>query len=541
MIDDVLGVLEVFRIRFAGRPVLLCLGILAILLLTRRASARSRSSRDWSTTAAIVTSVVALVALLSYPSAVIWYASDPHFFDNAEPVMPIVGWLFHAGRPVYPAVDAAERYAHIYGPLAFIAHGWVLGFLGPSILVSKGLGAAAGLLSLVFTYFLARRHVRRPLATVLTGLCALLLLLFRHYSFWTRPEPLQLLAVSSSLFFATMRSGYVGAALSGVAMGVLWNLKITGPIYTLPVFVLLYSRGGWKSCMAAAALALGVASFPFVYYDNVSWPQYLAWLRLSGSTGLLLSTLRQNLEWAIYLCLPLVLSYYAVPRSARPRSREWRNMLAAVVLGVTGVVIAAAKPGAGPYHLIPFLPIIMFIVAWHLAGLSPGAIGDLHVAPVALAFVITAVLIADAQEAQFLTTMRQRDRIGESDDITQFADSHPGVVAMGYGSTESLSLERPVLAFRYNSYLLDQPAIREHQLQGLDLPAATLQAIAECRVNYWLIPKGEAPFSGRNSYSAVLLRPLYPDEFRRVFEQTHSIVGTTTYYDVWQCHGSPTR
>jgi len=535
-----LGALEAFRIRFAGRPLLLCLGLLAMLLLLRRGGAR-HTIRDWSTLTAIVTSVAALVALMAYPSLAIWYASDPHFFDNAEPVMPIVGWLFDAGRPVYPAIDAAERYAHIYGPFAFIAHGWVLRLFGPSILASKGLGASAGLLSLALTYLLARRHVRRPQALVLTGLCALLLLLFRHYSFWARPEPLQLLAVSAALFFATMQPGYVAAVLSGAAMGVLWNLKITGPMYTLPVFALLSSRGGWKRCTAAGGLALGVAAFPFVYYENVSWPQYLGWLRLSGSTGLLLSTLRQNLEWAGYLCLPLALSYYAVPRSVRPRSPSWRNVLAALGVGVTGVVIAAAKPGAGPYHLIPFLPIVVFIVAWHLAELSPRAMVDRHVAPAGLAFVMTAVLIAEAQEAQFVTTMRERNRLKESDDIVQFVDSHSGTVAMGYGATESLSLERPVLVFRYGSYLLDQPAIREHQLQGLELPPATTRAIAECQVNYWLIPRGEAPFSGRNGYAAVLLQPLYPEDFRKVFERTHSIVEATRYYDVWQCYGASNR
>src|SRR6185369_9657423 len=163
----------------------------------------SRIVRDWSTLATVVISVTALVALIAYPSVAVWYASHPHFFDNAEPVMPIVGWLFHVGKPVYPAIDAAERYAHIYGPFAFIAHGWALGLLGPGIRVSKGLGAAAGLASIVVVYLLARRHVRRTPAVVLTGIGALLLLLFRHYSFWTRPEPLQLLAVSAALFFAT--------------------------------------------------------------------------------------------------------------------------------------------------------------------------------------------------------------------------------------------------------------------------------------------------------------------------------------------------
>src|SRR5262249_24481100 len=156
-------------------------------------------------------------------------------------------------------------------------------------------------------------------------------------------------------------------------------------------------------------------------------------------------------------------------------------------------------------------------------------------------FVVDAVLMGTGQQLQFVKTMADRRLLRESADISQFAESHQGTVAMGYGSSESLSLERPLLVFRSNGYLLDQPAIREHQLQGIELSRATIRAIAECRVNYWLIPRGEAPFSGRNSYAALLLRPLYPEEVRRVFEQAYSIVGSTTYYDIWQCHGAPFR
>src|SRR5882672_5825010 len=163
-----LGAFEIFRIRFGGRPLLLCLCAFAFLLLVRRVSPRRFSTRHWSALAVLVAATAALGALVAYPSVAIWYASDPHFFDNAEPVIPAVGWLFHAGRPVYHSLDSPERYAHIYGPFAFIAHGWALGLLGPGIRVSKGLGVTAGLASIVLVYLLARRHVRRTPAFVLT-------------------------------------------------------------------------------------------------------------------------------------------------------------------------------------------------------------------------------------------------------------------------------------------------------------------------------------------------------------------------------------
>jgi hypothetical protein len=200
-----------------------------------------------------------------------------------------------------------------------------------------------------------------------------------------------------------------------------------------------------------------------------------------------------------------------------------------------GVVIAAAKPGAGSYHLLPFLPTIAYVVARNVARISPASTIEAAVPRAAVAFVIVAIAVAVAQQAQLWSTMRVRRVAQEIGDIESFASTHRGVIEMGYGSTETASLARPVLTFRNNSYLLDQPAIREHQLAGVEIPRSTVDALAACRVNYWLIPKGEKPFSGVNGYAAVLLRPLYSEDFRRTFFATHARVGETTYYDVWQC------
>ena len=90
--------------------------------------------------------------------------------------------------------------------------------------------------------------------------------------------------------------------------------------------------------------------------------------------------------------------------------------------------------------MIAILPIaIIYFVAWHLAEFSPSATADAVIGPACTECVLTAVAIAVAQQLQFVTTMREREVLNESDDILQFAESHPGVVAMGYGSTESLS------------------------------------------------------------------------------------------------------
>jgi hypothetical protein len=528
-----LDVLESFRIHLAGHPLLLTLGVTALL----SAAARSRLPRaPASGQLSLDARPIAWVSgcgLAAFVAIAMWYASDPHFFDNAEPTMVAVGWLFHLGQPVYHSLDSAERYAHIYGPLAFIFHGFALGALGPSIAVSKGLGVAASFLGLELTYLAARQHASRRVSLTLTGLAALFLLDFRQYAFWTRPEPFQMTAVAAALLAAS-RGGVASAVLTGMASGILWDLKFTGPFYSLAIFALLQRRTGWIGAAAGAVVALIVASLPFLVFGNVSLANYVGWIRASAGTGLSFSSLAVNLEWALYFVLILA----GVSREAQSAAPEWRTALAALLVGMAGVVVAAAKPGAGPYHLLPFVPVVVYLIAWRTTGESRNA----DLAPVAargaFAFVLVASTIALAQQAYLVTTMHERRQWRDVQDIERFAGTHPGVVEMGYGSSEPLSHPRPLLVFRSGSHLLDQPAIREHQLAGIDLPRATIDAVARCRVNYWLIPRGEAPFSATNTYPAMNGKALFPDAFREAFFRTHRQIEGTPYFDVWQCQSA---
>jgi hypothetical protein len=528
--------LEYFHIHFGGRPLLLVLAAVALLVLARRLLASRVSTTRLTTVASSVVVVASLTALAGYTALAVWYARDAHYFDNAEPTMTAVGWLFHVGAPIYHPVDAPERYAHIYGPWAFIAHGLVLGLFGPSVVVSKSLGVTAGLSSLVLLFLALRTGIDARRALVMTGACALFLLLFRNYSFWTRPDPLQLFAACAMLLMVLLGRGMATGVAAGAAAGLLWGLKFTGPLYALPTLVLLQRRAGWKPVVAAVISAPVVAMMPFVAFSNVSLENYLAWVRMSGQTGLLLSTLRQNLEWAIFFAIPLLLSYYLAPPDQRPRGPEWRAVVIALSVAVSGVVIAAAKPGAGPYHLMPFLPVVLYLAAHPLRGASTRAGSDPLVPVAVIGLVVVCMAVALAQQAQLVTTIGQRATVDDAADIERFASGQAGVVEMGYGSTEALSFARPLLVFRNGSYFLDQPAVREQQLAGVELPAATIEALRACRVDYWLIPRGEEPFSGRNAYGAVLAKPLFPAAFRSAFHAMYRITATTTYFDAWRCH-----
>ena len=527
-----------FRIHLAGHPLLLTLALLAVLWLAERI-VRAIAGRElaWSAIARALC-ILSLAALTTYAGVVVYYAADPHYFDAAEPTVTAVGWLFHIGQPIHHAVNSAERYAHIYGPMTYIAHGLALGAFGPGIVVSKWVGGSAALVSLALIFAAVRTHVSVARALVLAGLCALLMLAFRNYSFWTRPEPLMVFCMAAGLVAAVRGRGYGAAAALGIFAGLLWNLKATGPLYSLPLFVLLYRRLDWQHTLTSAGVALVTAVLPFLVFSNVSFANYVAWFRLSAGNGLTWPLFTRNLQWGIYVLLPLLLAARAMPSIRRSSSPDLAAVYWALVVTVCGVVVAGSKPGAGPYHLLPLLSVIAVLVAERIGADEPQPNASASRLTV-VSFVTVAAAIALVQQVQFIETMQGRRSLTEIQDIQAFVDQHAGVVEMGYAVDDPITFERPVLVFRNNAYLIDAPAVGEHQLAGLPIPTATIDALRNCRVNYWLIPKGEEPFTARNMYAAVFQQPLFSEEFRRVFLERHTRIATTRYFDAWECHGRP--
>jgi hypothetical protein len=527
----VFEILEFVRIRFAGRPLLLTLAFVIVIALVRRSWPRAATASAERTIWRALGAVSA-AGLIAYVAMAIYYAQDTHYYDHAEPTMTAVGWLFAVGKPVYHAIDAPERYAHMYGPLAFIAHGAWMRLTGPGIVASKWLGAVAAIASIALVYLSIRTRVDRGRTIALTGCCALAYLMFGNRTFWTRPEPLQLLCMSAGLYAAVAARGLVAAMVVGVTAGVMLNLKITGPLYTLPIVALLYARNGAGAVVGAGATALAVALLPFAF-PNVSLDSYLLWVRLSARNGLLLSTLRLNIEWAAFFLLPVLLSHRACLDEA-PKVRGRNTTRASLLVGMCGVVLAASKPGAAVYHLVPFLPVIFYLTSAQLQAAERST--DRSVVAAAAGLVATLALLALVQQAAFVRVFAARTHDSEAADIREFLAAHPrSNVQMGYGRDDRLTFVRPLTVFHSGSYLIDAPAVQEHQLSGIDIAPSTVQTIRACVVDYWLIPQGQAPFTGPNVYPAMLLKPLFSEDFRRAFLDTYVVEIRTRYYDVWAC------
>ena len=287
-------------------------------------------------------------------------------------------------------------------------------------------------------------------------------------------------------------------------------------------------------------MAAVTAAAPFAL-PNVSFAAYVDWVRLSAANGLMLSMLRQNIEWIAFLLLPIACLWFGMPGETRRRDRAWLAGLAALLVAMGAVAVAASKPGAGPYHLLPFVPLVAFAAAG-LIGERRLFAGDPAAAGTALAWTVAAAIVALAWHTSFLRQMHEARSRDEAADLTRYLDAHPGVVAqMAYNGYDRPTYARPVLTFRSGLYLIDAPAVQEHQLSRLPLPVATVDAVRRCRVDVWLAPRGTEPFAGPNRYPAVALAPIFPDALRAAFHDAYIADGHTEYFDVWRCRTRPAR
>jgi len=299
------------------------------------------------------------------------YAFTHFFHDHAEPTAVIHAWKFLRGEALYHGLGSPERYALLYGPTVHAFNALGLALFGASIPAAKLCGwlMALGSLSLLWVCF---RKEALPAAAwwalgylIVAGLC------FNNMLFHPRAD--------AHLFFwaavglcAALRLPRVPAALvCGLAAGAAMGCKVHGPVYFLPLWVLLGQRHGFRAVAVSWALMLLAAALPFLLFANVSLANYLAWLELASRHGFDPVLLHTNLQWALFLLLPLGLAWvYRARGDRRVMSAELRRhgpLAGANLLALLAVILIGAKKAAGPYHLLPLAPVWAYLLARLLA------------------------------------------------------------------------------------------------------------------------------------------------------------------------------
>jgi hypothetical protein len=487
---------------------------------------------------------IMVMAVLQF-ALLIRYLFYPSYLNHMEATVAAVSWLGWEGYPLYPRLDTGDAYGVPYGPALFQLTGLFLWLFGPSIGASKILGLSAFALSQVLSFATLRRvGAGRAEALTMTGVQCLVLAGFtdQGYVSGVRSDALLFLAAQTSVLVATFAPTMLTAGGLGLLGGICVNLKIHGALYILPALVNHLGRSSHTlvglrlTCVAGLAAAVALA-VPFVA-NNVSFFEYYHYFQVLKHTPWDRWLFEQNIVFEGMCLLPL-LSIYVLFTPKLPHTFIW--FMVVLVLCMTIVTFPAAEVGAGPYHLLPFLPSLVwgFVVMrrevssslrdlrarGRYEGLSLGLI-------VALLFGFGPIVITSW--GTVLRKFADTPLVGEgAAEIDRALDNNPGLkVAVGPGAGAASFAEnlRVIPVFRGNPLPIDSSSWITFEPNGIS-DEILRRAVTECRVDLWLLPSG-APFvtvshlDGKNIYSAEVFAD---------FNATYRKQISGRIFDQWRC------
>ena len=289
------------------------------------------------------------------------YARWDGFLEQGEVTFSAVSWLLSQGHPLYTDLAAAERYSLQHGPVIYLVIGSVMKVLGPSYTTAKMANVVALLLSLVVSWLCFSKLTNKKVALYALGLESWLLLHW-PYAYLARPDSLIVLCVVISLYIATTKENKLVLILgTAVPLGIMANLKIHGFAYFLPIMAILWPRLGWRNLLYVGALALMIGIAPFLL-PEISFTNYTLWLQASVSHGILW----HNIFAKVLLLTELVIILVAVGVIYRINLRDFysrnRRLLTTFLLSLIIPVIVGSKAGSGTNHLMPFIPVFIYVM-----------------------------------------------------------------------------------------------------------------------------------------------------------------------------------
>jgi hypothetical protein len=474
------------------------------------------------------------------------YALTHFFHDHSEPTAVIHAWKLLRGEPLYHGLDAAERYALLYGPTVHAFNALGLALFGASIPAAKLCGWLMALSSLSLLWVCLRRETSPAAAwwalvyLLAAGLC------FNNMLFYPRADTHLFFWAAVGLWAALRLPRVPAALLCGLAAGAAMGCKVHGPVYFLPLWVLLGQRHGFRAVAASWAVMLLAAALPFLLFANVSLANYLAWLGLASRHGFDPVLLHSNLQWALFLLLPLGLAW--VYRAGGDRRvlgaqlRQHRLLAGANLLALLAAILIGGKKAAGPHHLLPFVPVWAYLLARLLAASQVDRVPERvrrGVAALAAAFLLVGLAGAVTKAALLAEELLRAEPLALAlrADLRRLARRYPHArLQMGYGRHNAsyiLTWMRPELEFAGHACLLDPLALMDMQGAGLHIPRATIEHLEAARDELWLIPKGEPPFLLTQGYTAPGGEVIFEPAFRQAFLDRYAPIGLSRFFEVW--------
>jgi hypothetical protein len=465
------------------------------------------------------------------------YLFTPTFYDHLEPTVIHIARLYLAGQNMYPTMNGDTAYGLLYGPEVFEFAAIGLRIF-PAAIGGKFFGVLACLLAVVILLLILRRHGRDYVVSVNTIITILIITGFGNILYWDRPDSFLFFSVCLACLAMLSLDPRLAAIVVGVMAGFAVNLKLHAVIIFLPCLASLLCSGQPRDrililCAFVAPFVIALV-IPFLP-KGISVLGYVRIVSAAGQHGLSKQLLAKNAALAaLYITL-------LIPVWLRSSSSEWRDrgvvICTCLALAVTAII--AAKPGSGPHHLIPFVPLLIYLSIRSRYFTHAGSLWLERPLSVTTTLVCGLLAFTPRYSTELALTIAHVKKLFEFGTeqkileevrgiIKSYPEAHFGVAGE---HTYLRTTVRAVVAGDGDLLPYDPGALMDLQKAGVQIDLIAL-LLRRCSGEYWIIPSGEAPFSLVNRYSG---RNLFSDEFRAFFYMRYIVTSRGEFFDVWKC------
>jgi hypothetical protein len=457
----------------------------------------------------------------------------PWYFDHVETQVVITALNAHQGLPLYPDWSRGEgAYGLGYGPFLYAAVGAPL-FFSKSVIASKFVTSTAFFFAMTAMWSQGRRSLA-PSADLIAKFFLLAVIPFKLYAFWVRGDPLLLALAAASVMVIQIRSDILRWLALGVFAGLATAIKLHAALYFVPLAAFALVRVPCAKAIISCA-ALGVIAFVSALiiafaadpHQAVSFGKYIA---VMTRIGISRDRILVNVLVALALTAPYGIALL------QERLHDWRTILTAgtMALSVALVILIGATPGAGPHHLMPLLPALLFFTLTargsKVAANNPSPI--LAVAMIATAVGALSVTIGFLKSS----AMGAGDITAGYREAADMAVLYPGAQ---FGPTDRLRYG--MLQYRVGAALRGAKLTFD-MAAWLDLAAAGVHP-SDDPADFspgpliWILPREGAPFSLNSPYTGA---SIFPAAFQADFQSRYQQIDVRKFFAVWRCKsGTP--
>lgn len=509
--------------------------LLAVLAWGRIAGLRALPASDGFLRIAFAAGAVSLLLYAGQVAVYLWY---PGYVDHVQTTIAVMSYMAVHGGDLYPSPDGAI-YGMPYGPTLFLMDGLGLR-LDPSVLGSK----LPGILALLGALAAMRNLLRWKLgdggaAFLAVATLVALLLPYGLFAYWNRPESFLLLCAALGLSCLRLSPPWASLAV-GLLLGLAAGVKLHGFVFVAPAAIALIGRQAtWRrrarsllvQALAGAAMFLAPFALP-----NVSATNFERYLAMAAGHGLDVQMLGTSLALAAaFAGAPILI--YAWRRPALSAEDRW--LLFGLLAALAVAILVAGRVAAGPYHILPMIPVALYATAVvadpALAGRPmPLAPKNFWAAGLALGILAGGTgFLRNYGGLSVVELLRDRPAMTQAmAELGELAEQYPAAqMAVSDDDHYWLAMQEGALVIRSGRIAIDYATWMDFVFVGAD-SGRLMRFIEHCQVPAWIMPSAGGPFSLSSIYTHGAL---FTDEFRRRFLANYAEVKTGRYYRVWTC------